>query len=205
MPGTRIAIDGLWRCLCPSFDALVFPQLNAPLTRGASRPLINSKKPTLPRRARNVSSYSSTGVPRVQSQDPFKQQFQGHIQGSRTPSTRKNSAQDPAPPYASLDDVPIAQLHETLRNIRTENGAYNKIVDLVMYLVKNRGEKPSLLHYDALIRANADAGHGSAEIVAHLLSEMTQKGIVPDSGLYHSALQVGTSFCMDKTVEESGC
>jgi hypothetical protein len=108
----------------------------------------------------------------------------------------------PAPPYNSLDDVPIAQLHETLRNIRTENGAYNRIVELVTYLIKNRGEKPSLLHYDALIRANADAGRGSADIVAHLLREMKQEGIVPDSGLYHSTLQVGTSLVWIRRLPE---
>jgi hypothetical protein len=194
MPGTRIAIDGLWRCLCPSFDALAFSQLKAPFRRGASRPSIGSKKPTLSRRARNVSSYSSTDIATIQPQHQHKEQSRARIQENRNPSTTWNSSRAPAPPYASLDDVPVAQLHETLRNIRTENGAYNKIVELVTYLIKNRGEKPSLLHYDALIRANADAGYGSADIVAHLLREMKQEGIVPDSGLYHSALQVGTSL-----------
>jgi hypothetical protein len=194
MPGTRIAIDGLWRCLCPSFDAFAFSQLKAPLRRGASRPSIGSKNPTLLRRARDVSSYSSTDVAKIQPQHQYKEQPRVHIQESRNPSTTWNSVRAPAPPYNSLDDVPIAQLHETLRNIRTENGAYNRIVELVTYLIKNRGEKPSLLHYDALIRANADAGRGSADIVAHLLREMNQEGIVPDSGLYHSALQVGTNL-----------
>lgn len=205
MLGNRIAIDGLWRCLCPSFDALAFSRLKAPLRRSASCPWIVSKKPTLPCRARNISSYSSADVANIQTQHQDNERFQAHMQESRNLTTPWNSAQAPAPPYASLDDVPIAQLHETLRDIRTENGAYKKIVELVTYLIKNRGEKPSLLHYDALIRANADAGYGSAEIVAHLLREMKQEGIVPDSGLYHSALQVGTSSAWIRRFPKLGC
>ncbi|RAL62362.1 hypothetical protein DID88_004928 [Monilinia fructigena] len=40
------------------------------------------------------------------------------------------------------------------------------------YLVKVRQEKPALVHYDALIAANADAENGSAEVVRTLLEEM---------------------------------
>ena len=190
MPGTRIAIDGLWRCLCPSFDAITFSQLKAPLRRVAARPSIRSKKPASSRTARSLSSNSSANTPKIQSQLQQQEQARLSLREIKSSSAAWGSARAPAPPYASLDDVPISQLHETLRDIRTENGAYNKIVELVAYLIKNRGEKPSLLHYDALVRANADAAHGSADIVAHLLREVKQEGLVPDSGLYHSALQV---------------
>ena len=47
-----------------------------------------------------------------------------------------------------------------------------------------------MIHYDALIRANADAENGSAEVVEGLLKEMKEEGIGTDSGLYHAVLQV---------------
>ena len=106
-------------------------------------------------------------------------------------SLRTSSADPkPSPPYASLDEVPITELHDTLRNIGPKDGAYKSIADLVDYMITSRGEKPSLPLYDALIRANADASYGSADAVANLLREVKEEKIVPDSNLYHSALQV---------------
>jgi hypothetical protein len=72
----------------------------------------------------------------------------------------------------------------------TEEGRYHDIVNLVQYLVTTRREKPSLIHYDALIRANSDAAYGSAEVVKGLLQEMKESGIAGDAGLYHGVLQV---------------
>jgi hypothetical protein len=72
----------------------------------------------------------------------------------------------------------------------TQEGTYKEVESLVEYLLKHRGEKPALIHYDALIRANADAEFGSAEIVRGLLKEMKKLGIGADSGLYHGVLQV---------------
>jgi pentatricopeptide repeat protein len=86
--------------------------------------------------------------------------------------------------------VPIVYLHERLRQITSEEGAYQRIANLVEYLIKDRGEKPTLIHYDALIRANADAENGSAEVVELLLKEMKEEGIGADSALYHAVLQV---------------
>jgi hypothetical protein len=72
----------------------------------------------------------------------------------------------------------------------TEEGRYHDIVNLVEYLVTTRREKPSLIHYDALIRANSDAAYGSAEVVKGLLQEMKESSIAGDAGLYHGVLQV---------------
>lgn len=103
-------------------------------------------------------------------------------------TTRMRS--DHLPTFEALEDVPIAHLHDSLRRLRTEEGSFKKVSDLVTHLIKERGEKPSLLHYDALIRANADAKHGSAGVVADLLRDMKADGVAADAGLYHSVLQV---------------
>jgi hypothetical protein len=84
----------------------------------------------------------------------------------------------------------IAKLHGKLRQLCTERGAFHRIVELVELLIREKGEKPALIHYDALIRANVDAEFGSAEVVKDILVEMKQEGIAVDSGLYHGVLQV---------------
>jgi hypothetical protein len=81
-------------------------------------------------------------------------------------------------------------LHEKLRALCAKEGSYHKITELVEYLIRERGEKPALVHYDALIRANSDAEFGSAQVVRDLLVEMKEDGIAADNGLYHAVLQV---------------
>ncbi|TVY87554.1 Pentatricopeptide repeat-containing protein, partial [Lachnellula willkommii] len=85
---------------------------------------------------------------------------------------------------------PTKEIYERLRRVRTKEGAFMEIVELVQLLITDKGEKLSLFHYDALIRANADAAHGSVDAVKLLLQEMKEEGIGGDSGLYHAVLQV---------------
>lgn len=183
MQVTRITIDGLWRCLCPSLDTIVAYQLSGPLRQASTRPrLYTNKRSSRSRLSRFI--YSRTKV-RLEEQDDATLTVRC-TKPSKTPSAITKSS----PPYASLDDVPVRELYDNLRNIGTKDGAYKSITDLVDYLITSRKEKPSLPLYDALIRANADASHGSADAVANLLREVKDENIVPDSNLYHSALQV---------------
>ncbi len=183
----RIAIDGLWRCLCPSFDAIAVSQFTQPLRRASNRPCLYSIKQS----SRNVFPRSITGSTKVRLEelDDAKAAVDRINRSERSNAIPKSSA-----PYSSLDDVPVRELYDTLRNIGTKDGAYKNIASLVDYLITSRGEKPSLPLYDALIRANADASHGSADAVAKLLREVKEEKIVPDSNLYHSALQVRSSM-----------
>jgi pentatricopeptide repeat protein len=80
-------------------------------------------------------------------------------------------------------------LHERLRHVASLESGYERVVSLVEYLIIERGVKPALVHYDALIRVNASAEQGSAGVVEELLKEMKEEGINPDSGVYHAALQ----------------
>lgn len=89
-----------------------------------------------------------------------------------------------------LDNKPTPHIHDLLRKVRTEAKSYQKIASIVEYLIMERGEKPALIHYDSLIRANANSVFGSARSVRMLMDEMKEHGIVADSGLYHGALQV---------------
>lgn len=85
--------------------------------------------------------------------------------------------------------MPIPQIHDLLRKVRAEPRSYERVVAIVEYLILGRGEKPALIHYDSLIRANASCTKGSAGSVRVLMEEMKAYGIIADSGLYHGALQ----------------
>jgi hypothetical protein len=185
MQATRIVIDGLWRCLCPSVDAIAVSQLNRPLTRGSIRPCLRTPKQVVSWPLRSFLSRSVHHKPETKLEERDES-----ITTVRDNATTSSATSKLTQSYATLDDVPLTELYDTLRNIGTKDGAYKNIADLVEYLITSRGEKPNLPHYDALIRANADASHGSADAVANLLREVKEEKIVPDSSLYHSALQV---------------
>lgn len=61
--------------------------------------------------------------------------------------------------------------------------------ELVVHLVRERGEHPSTRLYDALILSNASPAMGSASQVATLLVEMEGHGIAPDASTCHYALK----------------
>ena len=70
-------------------------------------------------------------------------------------------------------------------------GNYSDTRDIVSILVKERGQKPNLRLYDALLLANMDNRDGSAGEVAKILDEIALEGLTPDSATYHAALKVG--------------
>jgi hypothetical protein len=180
MPVSRISIDGLWRCLCPSFDSIAISHSSRPFSAIRNTPI----------RPRSGSRRLSR--PRIRTQ-PFHTLPRAGVNIIRTfapaPLVRR-SPSDGTSKWEMYDNAPPQFLHDRLRHLSTKEGAYRTIADLVEYLVRSRGEKPAVVHYDALIRANADAENGSAKVVAGLLKEMKEMGIGADSGLYHGVLQV---------------
>jgi hypothetical protein len=188
MQVTRIVIDGLWRCLCPSIDSCLVSPINSSLRRSSIRPTVRPtewalSQPSKSSFSRSVHGKASTKL-EEQGYGPAVQAY------GREKSTISSAFPKASPSYGSLDNVPPAELYDALRNIGTKDGTYESIIDIVEYLIKSRGETPSLLHYDALIRANVDASKGSADAVANLLREVKEENILPDSNLYHNALQV---------------
>ena len=88
-----------------------------------------------------------------------------------------------------LRRVEIGIAYHNLR--QTALGAnYRQTQECVRILVEERGEKPNLRLYDALLLANADHECGSASEVARILEEMNNEGLTPDSATYHAILRV---------------
>ncbi|KAH8804710.1 pentatricopeptide repeat protein-like protein [Xylogone sp. PMI_703] len=193
MQGTRIAIDGLWRCLCPSVEPILLSRSNRlpPIATKATYQLPSCKNIALAglqQQSRNFHSSETTQSPppsrkRTVRHGPKKpviaeSEKEGKEEGREEPKVRKTEGKT------------VAALHDRLRWYRTQEGAYDDIATLVEYLLRDRRQKPNLIHYDALIRANSDPERGSVEIVKGLLEEMKELGIGPDAGLYHGVLQV---------------
>ena len=84
-------------------------------------------------------------------------------------------------------DIGIA--YQQLR--QTALGAnYRQVQVFIKILVEERGEKPTLRLYDALLLANADHEYGSVPETARLLEETANEGLTPDSATYHAVLRV---------------
>ncbi|KAH0565350.1 hypothetical protein GP486_001251 [Trichoglossum hirsutum] len=87
-----------------------------------------------------------------------------------------------------LADTSSEALHEKLLWDALE-GNVREIRQIVDHLIRERHEQPNLMHYGALIQANVSPRRGSAAMVAAILNEMKDEGIVPDSDVYGSVLQ----------------
>ena len=88
-----------------------------------------------------------------------------------------------------MRELNIGKAYQKLRQIAL-SGNYPQTQACVNILVRERGEKPNLRLYDALLLANADHEFGSVSEVVRILDEMAEEGINPDAATYHAILRV---------------
>ncbi|KAK3307056.1 uncharacterized protein B0T15DRAFT_510373 [Chaetomium strumarium] len=81
-------------------------------------------------------------------------------------------------------------IYEVLRLLRGQPGQAAELRHLVKYLIEERGERPNVFLYEALLVANWDTTSGSAAELREMLLEMSEAGIESSPGFYHSALQL---------------
>lgn len=168
----RVPLDGLSRCLCPLLDSTILSS-----HRRIRRPILSARRPHI--------NIQATAASRLCQRRGYNGQTAAYK------AATKNTASFTPNEDPELTDLPIEQLHDRLRwSPHEAEDAYKKTTSLVHYLITERGEKPSLIHYNALISINADAQLGSAAVVEELLAEMKEQQINADSGLYHNVLQV---------------
>lgn len=192
MPTTRIPIDGLWRCLCPSID-VIGSSLRLRLAPTRTHVLGQTPKPA-PFHTSTKRCYENyKPVAKENLELRPNPRYEQRRPGARANERLPRRYQREAAPYKSLselDALSLPEIHDKLRVLVTQSNSYHSICDLVTYLIVSRGEKPALHHYDALIRANSDAEHGSALVVRDLLRETDELQIRRDSRFYHGMLQV---------------
>lgn len=205
MSGTRIVVDGLWRCLCPAFDnASLLRVINAPLPplrRGGARPLSERRRPHVhgtPGRQVHTGAHARVG--RL-----------GLLSGSETasPEAYKNGSPDGEPdsswadqlpwvrsllaarkPYRrELEAAPTPAIYAALRQLQYAPAAFHRIQIFVRFLLHERHEAPTAALYEALVRANCHTT-GSADAVRDVLRALKEAGIEGTPGIYHGALSV---------------
>ncbi|KAG9229762.1 pentatricopeptide repeat protein-like protein [Amylocarpus encephaloides] len=184
MPPLRIPIDGLWRCLCPSFEIYNTSYTGAQqIIPKSARQYSQVNRQRARTRAFHTSSQFRSQTATLTTQDSQP--------GSGLNVRRHvSSSQVNRPANGPYDGVALTHLYEKLRMIKSEEGSYQSTLDLVEYLITQREEEPALIHYDALICANADAENGSVANLRCLLEEMKEEGIQGNSASYHAILQV---------------
>ena len=114
------------------------------------------------------------------------------IPGSQPPPQEEEPA-----PRESLEQVPgwvvgatTPAIYEGLRRLREKTGQASEIRCVVKYLVEERGERPNVFLYEALVTANWDTTTGNAAALLEIMREMRTAGMGFSSGFYHSALRV---------------
>lgn len=81
-------------------------------------------------------------------------------------------------------------IYEALAALQESENSYFNIVRLAEHLVTQRRERPNARLYEALIKANVNHVHGSAEVARDLFREMVRLRITPSPKIYIALLQV---------------
>ena len=185
MPPGKQAIDGLWHCLCPAFNAQPLIQcLPVRRSQRLPRPWHTAVQRPAHRSFTGQSCRSAAEASSARKQTRQRRSFR---------SILPSSSDTPAAKHWNWKGTPIQALtnrdaYEALRNAST-TGNYEMVQALLDVLIRERQEAPSPQLYLALILANTSP-NGSPEEVSKLLQEMEESGIVLDSAMYHAILKV---------------
>lgn len=183
MPLARQTINPLWHYPCSPSAILTQSRLRAttrPTRRAPSRYLA-SPEPQSPARSYHV---------RLQPNPPPVPQpvyLEGRPFAHEKPLSRDQELRD----QANIRALDIRSAYQELRRFANQgNYSHLHLQTCVRILVKERGQKPNLRLYDALLLANTDHEYGSAAEVATILDDITNEGLTPESATYHAALKV---------------
>lgn len=197
MPRRTLILDGLWHCLCPSFNLDTLVHSAPPIIRKTSRPRVPivSGNSALPPTWRCLSSFTA----KHQDHDAEMAHNSASIENesprldnraSSPPHRHKNRSPRPSRVPDTLKRNSTARLENRLQEITVKRPNVVSAVQILRTLIRDRHVRPDTRHYKALILANTDSERGSPENVRELLSEMEANGITADSGTLHAALQV---------------
>jgi hypothetical protein len=207
MPGERIVLDGLWRCLCPSVDsARLVKALQTPVFRQRLPPIHRSIAKLHAPHQQYVRTYGTLLRRRsgaMTNETRYKKRVAENtdrVSQDRARYINRLWKRNPGLPLSlfggqgsfdkALQSFDTRAIIDILREFVAIEGQYHAICKLVQYLVVNRQQKPDAFLYECLIKANVDPRYGSARVVANLLKEMESHGCLPTSAIYHGVLDV---------------
>lgn len=190
MPPLRIPIDGLWRCLCPLIDTVFIPRTPKTCLRKHTRA---ARLRVRQLHSTSKALYYSNPTAHASTDNSFGNYNAFKFKPDSIPPRQNTFDRHPNVsnrPFSEFDSDSTRRLHEKLRELPSRPNTYHEIAELVHYLIDARGEKPALIHYDALVRANSDAEHGSVKVVKGLLEEMEELEVRGDASFYEGVLLV---------------
>ncbi|KAI1444497.1 hypothetical protein F5Y02DRAFT_418948 [Annulohypoxylon stygium] len=194
MPKERIAIDGLWRCLCPLVDTTTLSRLIGPARHPRQRQILTpSKNP-------RITCGQSWGDHRHVSTTSSIRDDRESVEASRIKYLQRLARRNPWAPgvlfqgvdafATKLERIPTKTIYAAIKELTNAEDTYLSVVRLVEYLVKKREEKPNAMLYESLIRANVDKNHGSAKVANRLFEEMQSLNIATTPQIYQALLEV---------------
>lgn len=215
MPPNTLVLGGLWYCLRPS----LIPTPSARHFR-TWKPSERHNLPPVPTASISLpptEPHPSTGktgregVPKSSDVESEPTDLPLDRQDSSQPEEYRDSPRDAS--ATTVDDTWIPRsknriskvyrwiisktkpkqtdfLEGKLERIAGKTHDLKNTMYILHVLVRYRHIRPDVRHYRALILANCDPIHGSADQVRALLGEMEPNGIPLDSATLHAALQV---------------
>ncbi|KAL1883688.1 hypothetical protein Plec18167_002695 [Paecilomyces lecythidis] len=213
MPPRGLIVDGLWHCLCPSFNISTFKAATAVSTSTSLRgtQLLRAKSASVrsesafARRAYSTNSAhdgSYTGSSKLETSslqhthEPKQEEKQARDLNQNEAPELKFKRMSIRKPLRATFGVPkdleqrsTGNLENLLQELVAESPNVRGATQILRILIRDRNVRPEVRHYRALILANTDARYGSPENVRNLLKEMENNGIPADSGTLHAALQ----------------
>lgn len=181
MPRATQVIDSLWHCLCPSFYA--FPKHYTRIPRLTAPNAPRSVAIARPAATRSLLHHSSDRRPRKESPQHLRRLEIRKLYATHDP--RFGNPED----ERVLKHISETAIWEELRKASSK-GDFVRVQRIVRILVTVHGELPSPRLYTALILANTSSQYGSVQEVEHILGEMAEEGLSPDSTAYHAVLKV---------------
>ncbi|KAF2201280.1 hypothetical protein GQ43DRAFT_394612 [Delitschia confertaspora ATCC 74209] len=177
MTSPPLVLDGLWRCLCPSFTSQISPRIlssvRIPSALHSPRRFPTSQCPASWRApTRSFSIAADPNPPYLPGSRPLRA-FNG--------SQSKNIE-------ASLVHLSTPELYERLR-AEAASGRHRDVMKIVKILLKDREQEPSLQMYSAILHSYVSAEDGTAGMIRKTLEEMRQEGIELDSRACHNILE----------------
>lgn len=189
MTTARLYIDPLWRCLCPSWTPLT-AQNAVRLHLPSKRPVVQCLRPIQAARAKSDA---------LARQEARRTRDDGKVDAVINPLYEPPARRDlevPRKPRTRTVRVTRQYKDETSESLYGQlrilaiDGKEKQCREIAEVLVGERGEKPNLQIYNALILSNISHTEGTAWRLAQILDDIKEDKLQPDVQTCHAALKV---------------
>lgn len=191
----KLLSDGLWRCLCPSFDQFVLRtaiRQSLPRTRPAvSRPCAARSGPIYVRCYGTTAGFASRdevqpGEDGGRFTSPKLRSWKDRLLASTAPSEETLKASTVEEIFAALNS--LREARDQMSTSSPEIDQHQRIVQLVQHLLQVEDQPITPYLYECLMDAMAHP-RGSVDGARRLLDDMVEQGMKPTAELCNGALR----------------